>query len=139
MDSKQLGELVQGISKVINWYSQANSKDGELLTSAKQKLLGYSFTFSAAVGNALSDYNKAYANRKAETAKKVLDYINNGETQFKASLKAEIDLKDIRLLEANYESIYRRLKGQQEAINNTIASIMQDIKRLETELKQTGN
>lgn len=139
MDSKELEKLVEGIVKIISWYSQSNSKDGDFLASAKRKLLGYSFTFSNVVGDTLNAYNKAYANRKAETAKKVLEYVSNGDAQFKASMKAEVDVKDMRLLEAGYESMYRRLKGQQEAINNTIASIMQDIKRLETELKQTGN
>lgn len=139
MDNDKLVVLVEGIVKIISWYSQSNSKDGELLTSAKQKLLGYSFTFSKVVGDTLNAYNKAYANRKAETAKKTLEYVSNGDAQFKASMKAEINVKELRLLEAGYESMYRRLKGQQEAINNTIASIMQDIKRLENEFKQTGN
>ncbi len=69
MNDNQLIKLVEGIVKVISWYSQSNSKDGELLTSAKQKLLGYSFTFSSAVGEALDTYNRAYAHRKAETAR----------------------------------------------------------------------
>jgi len=69
----------------------------------------------------------------------VLEYVSNGDAQFKASMKAEVDVKDMRLVEASYESLYRRLKGQQDSINNTIASIMQDLKRLENELKQTGN
>jgi hypothetical protein len=139
MDSKELEKLVEGISKLINWYSTANSDNGDFLASAKRKLLGYSFTFSTAVGYALDSYNKAYAHRKSETAKKVLEYVSNGDAQFKASMKAEIDVKDMRLVESGYESLYRRLKGQQEAINNTIASIMQDLKRLENEFKQTGN
>lgn len=139
MDSKELEQLVKGIEGVISWYSSANSDNGDFLESAKRKLLGYSFTFAEVVGDTLDSYNKAYANRKAETAKKVLEYVSNGDAQFKASMKAEVDVKDMRLLEAGYESMYRRLKGQQETINNTIASIMQDIKRLETQLKQTGN
>lgn len=139
MSDEQLLKLVEGIVKVVSWYSSANSKDGDLLESAKRKLLGYSFTFSSAVGDALDTYNKAYANRKSETAKKVLEYVSNGDAQFKASMKAEIDVKDMRLVESGYESIYRRLKGQQDTINNTIASMMQDIKRLETEFKQTHN
>ena len=139
MKDEQLVKLVDGIVKVVSWYSQSNCKDGELLTTAKQKLLGYSFTFSTAVGDALKSYNRAYAHRKSETAKKVLEYSSNGDAQFKASIKAEIDVKELRLVESGLESIYRRLKGQQDTINNTIASIMQDIKRLETEYKQTGN
>ena len=139
MDSKELEKLVEGIEGVISWYSSANSDNGDFLASAKRKLLGYSFTFSKVVGDTLNAYNKAYANRKAETAKKTLEYVSNGDAQFKASMKAEINVKELRLLEAGYESMYRRLKGQQEAINNTIASIMQDIKRLENEFKQTGN
>lgn len=139
MDSKELEKLVEGIEGVISWYSSANSDNGDFLASAKRKLLGYSFTFSKVVGDTLNAYNKAYANRKAETAKKTLEYVSNGDAQFKASMKAEINIKELRLLEAGYESIYRRLKGQQETINNTIASIMQDIKRLELEYKQTGN
>ncbi len=139
MNDNQLIKLVEGIVKVISWYSQSNSKDGELLTSAKQKLLGYSFTFSSAVGEALDTYNRAYAHRKAETARLILEYISNGDAQFKASMKAEIEIKDMRIVESGYESIYRRLKGQQDTINNTISSMMQDIKRLETEFKQTGN
>jgi hypothetical protein len=139
MDSKELEKLVEGIEGVISWYSSANSDNGDFLASAKRKLLGYSFTFSKVVGDALNAYNKAYANRKAETAKKVLEYVSNGDAQFKASMKAEINVKELRLLEAGYESMYRRLKGQQESINNTIPSIMQDIKRLENEFKQTGN
>lgn len=139
MDSKELEKLVESISKLIKWYSTANSDNGDFLASAKRKLLGYSFTFSTAVGDALDSYNKAYAHRKSETAKKVLEYVSNGDAQFKASMKAEIDVKDMRLVESGYESLYRRLKGQQEAINNTIASIMQDLKRLENEFKQTGN
>ena len=139
MDSKELEQLVEGISKLISWYSTANTDNGDFLASAKRKLLGYSFTFSNAVGDALESYNKAYAHRKSETAKKVLEYVSNGDAQFKASMKAEIDVKDMRLVEAGYESLYRRLKGQQESINNTISSIMQDIKNLEQELKKTGN
>ena len=139
MDSKELEQLVEGIVKIISWYSSSNSKDGDLLVSAKQKLLGYSFTFSSAVGDALDSYNRAYAHRKAETARLMLEYVSNGDAQFKASMKAEIDVKELRLVESGLESIYRRLKGQQDTINNTIASIMQDIKRLETEYKQTGN
>lgn len=139
MKDEQLVKLVEGIVGVIQWYSTANSDNGDFLASAKRKLLGYSFTFSSAVGDALDDYNKAYAHRKAETAKKVLEYVSNGDAQFKASMKAEVDVKDMRLVEASYESLYRRLKGQQDSINNTIASIMQDLKRLENELKQTGN
>lgn len=139
MDSKELEQLVEGITGVIQWYSSANSDNGDFLESAKRKLLGYSFTFAEVVGDTLDSYNKAYANRKAETAKKVLEYVGSGAAQFKASMRAEIDVKELRLLEAGYESMYRRLKGQQESINNTIASIMQDIKRLELEYKQTGN
>jgi len=139
MDSKELEKLVESIVKIISWYSQTDSKDGDFLATAKRKLLGYSFTFSTAVGDALDSYNKAYAHRKSETAQKVLEYVSNGDAQFKASMKAEIDVKDMRLVESGYESLYRRLKGQQEAINNTIASIMQDLKRLENEFKQTGN
>jgi len=139
MSEEKILKLVDDISKVIIWYSQSNSDNGDFLASAKRKLLGYSFTFSTAVGDALDSYNKAYAHRKAETAKKVLEYVSNGDAQFKASMKAEIDVKDMRLVESGYESLYRRLKGQQEAINNTIASIMQDLKRLENEFKQTGN
>ena len=139
MKDEQLVKLVEGISKLIDWYSTANSDNGDFLASAKRKLLGYSFTFSKVVGDTLNAYNKAYANRKAETAKKVLEYVSNGDAQFKASMKAEIDVKDMRLVESGYESLYRRLKGQQDAINNTIASIMQDLKRLENEFKQTGN
>jgi arginine deiminase len=139
MKDNQLVKLVEGIVKVISWYSQSNSKDGELLTAAKQKLLGYSFTFSSAVGEALDTYNRAYAHRKAETARLILEYASSGESQFKASMKAEIEVKDMRLVESGYESIYRRLKGQQDTINNTISSMMQDIKRLETEFKQAGN
>jgi len=139
MNDNQLIKLVENIVKVISWYSQSNSKDGELLTTAKQKLLGYSFTFSSAVGEALDTYNRAYAHRKAETARLILEYISNGDAQFKASMKAEIEVKDMRIVESGYESIYRRLKGQQDTINNTISSMMQDVKRLETEFKQTGN
>ena len=139
MSEEKILKLVDDISKVIIWYSQSNSDNGDFLASAKRKLLGYSFTFSTAVGYALDSYNKAYAHRKSETAKKVLEYVSNGDAQFKASMKAEIDVKDMRLVESGYESLYRRLKGQQEAINNTIASIMQDLKRLENEFKQTGN
>lgn len=139
MKDEQLVKLVEGISKLIDWYSTANSDNGDFLASAKRKLLGYSFTFSSAVGDALDSYNKAYAHRKSETAKKTLEYVSNGDAQFKASMKAEIDVKDMRLVESGYESLYRRLKGQQDAINNTIASIMQDLKRLENEFKQTGN
>ena len=139
MKDEQLVQLVEGIVKVVSWYSQSNCKDGDLLVSAKQKLLGYSFTFSSAVGDALDSYNRAYAHRKAETARLMLEYVSNGDAQFKASMKAEIDVKELRLVESGLESMYRRLKGQQESINNTIASIMQDIKRLELEYKQTGN
>lgn len=139
MGEEKILKLVDDISKVISWYSQSNTDNGDFLASAKRKLLGYSFTFSSAVGDALESYNKAYAHRKSETAKKVLEYVSNGDAQFKASMKAEIDVKDMRLVEAGYESLYRRLKGQQEAINNTIASIMQDIKNLEREYNQTGN
>jgi len=139
MKDEQLVKLVEGITGVIQWYSTANSDNGDFLASAKRKLLGYSFTFSGAVGDALDSYNKAYAHRKSETAKKTLEYVSNGDAQFKASMKAEIDVKDMRLVESGYESIYRRLKGQQDSINNTIASIMQDLKRLENEFKQTGN
>jgi len=139
MKDEQLVKLVEGIVKIISWYSSANSKDGDLLESAKRKLLGYSFTFSSAVGDALDTYNSTYAHRKAETARLILEYVSNGDAQFKASMKAEIDIKDMRIVESGYESIYRRLKGQQDTINNTISSMMQDIKRLETEFKQTGN
>jgi len=139
MKDEQLVKLVEGIVGVIQWYSTANSDNGDFLSSAKRKLLGYSFTFSSAVGDALNDYNRAYAHRKSETAKKVLEYVSNGDAQFKASMKAEVDVKELRLVEAGLESLYRRLKGQQSVIENTISSIMQDIKRLETEYKQTGN
>jgi len=139
MKDEQLVKLVEGIVGVIQWYSTANSDNGDFLSSAKRKLLRYSFTFSSAVGDALNDYNRAYAHRKSETAKKVLEYVSNGDAQFKASMKAEVDVKELRLVEAGLESLYRRLKGQQSVIENTISSIMQDIKRLETEYKQTGN
>jgi hypothetical protein len=139
MDSRELEKLVEGISRIVDWYSSSNDKDGELLVSAKQKLLGYSFRFSVLVGEALDVFNSKYAERKSTTAQRIIKYINEGDKQFQASMKAEIDCVNIRLEEGRYEALYRRLKGQQEVINNTISSIMQDIKRLETEYKQTGN
>jgi CHASE3 domain sensor protein len=141
MDSKELEKLTSDIEGILALYSGlgADFKDIDRLIVAKRKLSGYLFRFSVLVGESLEAYNTSYAYRKSETAKKVLEYVSNGDAQFKASMKAEIDVKDMRLVEAGYESLYRRLKGQQEAINNTIASIMQDIKNLEREYNQTGN
>ena len=141
MNNNEIIELTKQIEKIINLYSNLDSdfKDINRLITAKRKLTGYLYRFSVLVGDSLKDYNDSYANRKSLTAQKVLDCIKNGETQFKASLKAEIELKDIRLLEAKHESIYRRIKSQYDSLRDTLQSITQDIATLKNELKSSVN
>ena len=133
MDSKELEILIEGISKVISWYSSNSHKDGELLTSAKQKLCGYSFTFSTLVGDALSEYNKAYNFRKRNLATKKLEYIKDGETAGKAEMKAELKNYVFRVDEGEAEALYRKVKSQFDIMRDIISSMQQDLSILRKE------
>lgn len=133
----ELEQLTEGISKILSWYSSSNSRDGDLLTSAKQKLCGYSFRFSVIVGDTLDSYRRAYSHRKSETAKKVMEYVKDGDAQFKATMKSEIDVKDMRLVESSYESMYRRVKSQFDIMRDTISSMQQDISTLKAERNES--
>ena len=132
MNDKELEELTKGISKILSWYSLGN-KDGDLLTSAKQKLIGYSFRFSVLVGDALAEYNKAYNFRKRNLAQKKLEYIQEGDTAAKADLKAELKNYKFRVDEGESESLYRKVKSQFDLMRDTINSMQQDISTLRKE------
>ena len=133
MDSKELDILIEGISKVISWYSSNSHKDGEVLTSAKQKLCGYSFTFSSLVGDALSEYNKAYNFRKRNLAVKKLEYIKEGETAGKAEMKSELKNYHFRVDEGEAEALYRKVKSQFDIMRDIISSMQQDLSILRKE------
>ena len=133
MNVKELEILIEGISKVISWYSSNSHKDGELLTSAKQKLCGYSFTFSTLVGDALSEYNKAYNFRKRNLATKKLEYIKDGETAGKAEMKAELKNYVFRVDEGEAEALYRKVKSQFDIMRDIISSMQQDLSILRKE------
>lgn len=132
MNGKELETLTKGISKILSWYSLGN-KDGDLLTSAKQKLIGYCYRFSVLVGESLAEYNKAYNFRKRNLAQKKLEYIQEGDTAAKADLKAELKNYKIRVDEGEAESVYRRVKSQFDLIRDTISSMQQDISTLKKE------
>ena len=132
MNDKELETLTKGISKVISWYS-FSVKDGDLLTSAKQKLIGYSFRFSVLVGDALAEYNKAYNFRKRNLAEKKLEYIQEGDTAAKAEMKAELKNYIFRVDEGEAEALYRKVKSQFDLMRDTISSIQQDISILRKE------
>ena len=136
MDSKELEELTKGIEGILALYSGLGKdfKDIDRLIVAKRKLSGYLYRFSVLVGDALEQYNVNYANRKSLTAEKILNYVSSGDAQFKATMKAEVDLKDIRLLEASSEAVYRRIKSQYDSLRDTLNSIQQDISTLKMEL-----
>tara|TARA_R110002012_G_scaffold87820_1_gene216943 strand:+ start:1506 stop:1937 length:432 start_codon:yes stop_codon:yes gene_type:complete len=139
MDSKELEELTKGIEGILTLYSGLGKdfKDIDRLIVAKRKLSGYLYRFSVLVGDALEQYNVNYANRKSLTAEKILDYVFSGDAQFKASMKAEVDLKDVRLLEASSEAVYRRVKSQYDSLRDTLNSIQQDISTLKMELSES--
>lgn len=139
MDKKELEELTKGIEGILALYSGLGKdfKDIDRLIVAKRKLSGYLYRFSVLVGDSLEQYNVNYANRKRLTAEKILDYVFAGDAQFKASMKAEVDLKDVRLLEASSESIYRRIKSQYDSLRDTLNSIQQDISTLKMELSDS--
>ena len=139
MDSKELEILIEGISKVVSWYSSNSHKDGELLTSAKQKLCGYSFTFSTLVGDALSEYNKAYNFRKRNLATKKLEYIKDGETAGKAEMKAELKNYVFRVDEGEAEALYRKVKSQFDIMRDIISSMQQDLSILRKEKEDARN
>lgn len=139
MDSKELEELTKGIEGILALYSGLTKdfKDIDRLIVAKRRLSGYLYRFSVLVGDALEQYNINYANRKSLTAEKILNYVSTGDAQFKASMKAEVDLKDVRLLEASSEAIYRRIKSQYDSLRDTLNSIQQDISTLKMELSES--
>jgi len=136
MDSKELEELTKGIEGILALYSGLGKdfKDIDRLIVAKRKLSGYLYRFSVLVGDALEQYNVNYANRKSLTAEKILNYVSSGDAQFKATMKAEVELKDVRLLEASSEAVYRRVKSQYDSLRDTLSSIQQDISTLKMEL-----
>ena len=138
MDSKELEELTKGIEGILALYSGLGKdfKDIDRLIVAKRKLSGYLYRFSVLVGDALEQYNVNYANRKSLTAEKILNYVSSGDAQFKASMRAEVDLKDIRLLEASSEAVYRRVKSQYDSLRDILSSIQQDISTLKMELSE---
>lgn len=139
MDSKELEELTKGIEGILALYSGLGKdfKDIDRLIVAKRKLSGYLYRFSVLVGDALEQYNVNYANRKSLTAEKILNYVSSGDAQFKATMKAEVELKDIRLLEASSEAVYRRVKSQYDSLRDTLSSIQQDISTLKMELSES--
>ena len=136
MDSKELDELTKGISKVISWYS-FSVKDGDLLTSAKQKLIGYCFRFSVLVGDALGEYNRAYNFRKRNLAEKKLVYIKEGDSAAKAEMKAELKAYKFRVDEGESEALYRKVKSYFDTMRDAITSITQDISILRKEYEDT--
>ena len=139
MDSKELEELTKGIEGILALYSGLGKdfKDIDRLIVAKRKLSGYLYRFSVLVGDALEQYNVNYANRKSLTAEKILNYVRSGDAQFKATMKAEVELKDVRLLEASSEAVYRRVKSQYDSLRDTLSSIQQDISTLKMELSES--
>ena len=139
MDRQELEELTKGIEGILALYSGLGKdfKDIDRLIVAKRKLSGYLYRFSVLVGDALDQYNVNYANRKSLTAEKILNYVSSGDAQFKATMKAEVDLKDIRLLEASSEAVYRRVKSQYDSLRDTLSSIQQDISTLKMELSES--
>ena len=139
MDRKELEELTKGIEGILALYSGLGKdfKDIDRLIVAKRKLSGYLYRFSVLVGDALEQYNVNYANRKSLTAEKILNYVSSGDAQFKATMKAEVELKDIRLLEASSEAVYRRVKSQYDSLRDTLSSIQQDISTLKMELSES--
>ncbi len=141
MDSKELEELTKGIEGILALYSGLGKdfKDIDRLIVAKRKLSGYLYRFSVLVGDALEQYNVNYANRKSLTAEKILNYVSSGDAQFKATMKAEVELKDVRLLEASSEAVYRRVKSQYDSLRDTLSSIQQDISTLKMELSDAKN
>ena len=138
MDRQELEELTKGIEGILALYSGLGKdfKDIDRLIVAKRKLSGYLYRFSVLVGDALEQYNVNYANRKSLTAEKILNYVSSGDAQFKASMRAEVDLKDIRLLEASSEAVYRRVKSQYDSLRDILSSIQQDISTLKMELSE---
>lgn len=141
MDSKELEQLTNEIGGIVALYSNlgADFKDIDRLIVAKRKLSSYIFRFSVLVGESLEIYNKSYAHRKSETAKKVLEFVSSGDAQFKASMRAEVEVKDMRLLEAQYEAVYRRIKSQYDSLRDMLQSIQQDIATLKMELNEVRN
>ena len=141
MDSKELEQLTNEIGGIVALYSNlgADFKDIDRLIVVKRKLSSYIFRFSVLVGESLESYNKAYAHRKSETAKKVLEFVSSGDAQFKASMRAEVEVKDMRLLEAQYEAVYRRIKSQYDSLRDMLQSIQQDIATLKMELNEVRN
>lgn len=141
MDSKELEQLTNEIGGIVALYSNlgADFKDIDRLIVAKRKLSSYIFRFSVLVGESLESYNKSYAHRKSETAKKVLEFVSGGDAQFKASMRAEVEVKDMRLLEAQYEAVYRRIKSQYDSLRDMLQSIQQDIATLKMELNEVRN
>ena len=139
MDSKELEELTKEIEGILALYSGLGKdfKDIDRLIVAKRKLSGYLYRFSVLVGDALEQYNVNYANRKSLTAEKILNYVSSGDAQFKATMKAEVELKDVRLLEASSEAVYRRVKSQYDSLRDTLSSIQQDISTLKMELSES--
>jgi len=139
MDKQELEELTKGIEGILALYSGLGKdfKDIDRLIVAKRKLSGYLYRFSVLVGDALEQYNVNYANRKILTAEKILNYVSSGDAQFKATMKAEVDLKHVRLLEASSEAVYRRIKSQYDSLRDTLSSIQQDISTLKMELSES--
>jgi len=141
MDSKELEQLTKGIEGILTLYSnlKADFKDIDRLIVAKRKLCGYMYRFSVLVGDALHEYNEAYAARKCDTANKILEYVSSGDAQFKASMKAEVDTKESRIYEAKAEAVYRRIKSQYDSLRDTLSSLQQDIATLKMEINEVRN
>lgn len=135
----ELEQLIEGISKVISWYSTIGPdfKDGATLSTAKRKLCGYSFRFSELVGDALSEYNKAYNARKRNNAEKKLEYIKEGDSASKADMRAELINYNFRVDEGEAEALYRKFKSQFDIIRDTISSMQQDISTLKIEASES--
>ena len=131
----ELEQYIDEMSKVLRYYAELPSdfNDIERLIVAKRKLVHYSFYFSTEVGNALAIYNNSYNIRKSAYAKCVELNIKGGDSVSKAQIVAEKDVEKLRETEGNAEALYRRVKGYQDALNQSIQSIMQDISYLKQE------
>ena len=135
--SNELDNLIQGIEKVVSWYSGLGPdfKDGQMLTAAKRKLCGLSFRFSTLVGDALENYNNSYSFRKKHLAEKKLEYVESGDTIGKAEMKAELLNYKFRVDEGSNEALYRKVKLQFDICRDTISSMQQDLSILRKELE----
>lgn len=126
--------ILEQITATINSYEENyKSPSGDLLLNCQDKLTTLLYTFSDDVATAYENYLQAKLDRKMGIADKIESYIAEGMNKTNASMKAEIDSKELYENENKWDSNYKRYKMLLDQGNEVVGALKQRISQLKHE------